>query len=264
MQTWHWLSLVATIWQRMSCWWVKEKLVHLTCIWPSPQCLMRLKPMNITFLLIFHANHLSYLARFCLHSPQHTLWRHNTRLSLNVMTKQDVLALVGKAEKLCAQAYKAHKTANALSKRAASLGKDVARSAASSTHGLKKIMSINNINEASNAHNLFLGLGSLLDEVVEAQRRWMWLREGGGDAKSRWDGVGAAFDWFSWECSGKVAMVWSGVVKWSDSYRYGDLGGTDNLARENNRILDDLGWVQNRRLQPNWWVPMNNRENVPM
>lgn len=89
------------------------------------------------------------------------------------MTKQDVLALVGKAEKLCAQAYKAHKTANALSKRAASLGKDVARSAASSTHGLKKIMSINNINEASNAHNLFLGLGSLLDEVVEAQRRWM-------------------------------------------------------------------------------------------
>jgi hypothetical protein len=88
-----------------------------------------------------------------------------------VVTEQDVLALVEKAEDLWAQAYEARKTANELSERAESLGKDAERSATSSTHALKESISAKNIEEASNAQNLSLELGSLLDEALEAQRK---------------------------------------------------------------------------------------------
>ena len=127
--------------------------------------------MKTPFLLSINAIILATTASFCPHPPQHALCRHNTRPSLNAVTEQDVLTLVEKAEELWAEAYEARKTANELSERAESLGKDAEFSAAASTRALKELISEKNIAEASNAQNLSLELGSLLDEAVEAQRR---------------------------------------------------------------------------------------------
>ncbi|KAL3804190.1 hypothetical protein HJC23_013709 [Cyclotella cryptica] len=130
-----------------------------------------MKAAKTTFLLIVHAIILASTASFCPHFPQHTRIRRTPRPSLNLVTEQDVLALVEKAEELWAEAYEARKTANELSERAESLGKDAELSAATSARALKESISEKNIEEASNAQNLSLELGSLLDEVVEAERK---------------------------------------------------------------------------------------------
>jgi len=89
---------------------------------------------------------------------------------LFIVSEEDVIKLVEEAEDLWAKAYEARKIANELSEKAEAMGKDAEVSTTDAMQALKESISKEKIEDATNAQNLSLELGSLLDEAVRAQQ----------------------------------------------------------------------------------------------
>lgn len=134
-----------------------------------------------TLLLIFSAAIIIYaasVASFCSSTfPQRVsfvgrignTFTSSTTSALFVVTEEEVIALVEEAEDLWAKAYEARKAANELSEKAEAIGKDAEVSASDVTEALKQSISEEKIADATNAQNLSLELGSLLEEALNAQ-----------------------------------------------------------------------------------------------
>ena len=99
--------------------------------------------------------------RCCRHQPHHSS-------TLFLTTEEDVLALVEKAEDLWAQVEKLRKEANELSLKAESLGQEAETSAADAIKLLSGSISEDDIKEATNAQNLSIDLGSLVEKAAIA------------------------------------------------------------------------------------------------
>jgi len=132
--------------------------------------------MKTTLLLIFSAIYTASVACFCPSFPEPISFigrvGSNTfpKSALFVVTEEDVIALIEEAEDLWAKAYEARKTANELSERAETMGKDAEVSTSDATEALKLSISPAKIADATTAQNLSLDLGSLLDEALQAQK----------------------------------------------------------------------------------------------
>ena len=133
--------------------------------------------MKTTLLLIYSV--ILYAVSVASFSPSSST-HHNTictssyssspiKSALFAVTEEDVIALVEVAEDLWAKAYEARKAANELSEKAEEYGKDAEVSTSDVTEALKESISLEKIASASNAQNLSLELGNLLDEAMKAQ-----------------------------------------------------------------------------------------------
>ncbi|KAL3761935.1 hypothetical protein ACHAWU_010112 [Discostella pseudostelligera] len=89
-------------------------------------------------------------------------------VALNLVTEDDVISLVEKAENLWAQVEKLRTEANNLSLKAESLGQEAETSTADAMNSLKGSISAEKIEMANNAQNLSIDLGSLLEQVERA------------------------------------------------------------------------------------------------
>mmetsp|Transcript_13908 Transcript_13908/g.22860 ORF Transcript_13908/g.22860 Transcript_13908/m.22860 type:complete len:195 (+) Transcript_13908:3071-3655(+) len=138
---------------------------------------LRRHNMKTALLLIYSATIYSAasVASFC---P--TFLRQQQRLSLKspqpikssalfVVTEEDVIAKVEEAEALWAKAYEARKTANELSEKAEAIGQDAEVSTSDATEALKQSISLEKVADATNAQNLSLDLGNVLDQALKAQ-----------------------------------------------------------------------------------------------
>jgi len=85
------------------------------------------------------------------------------------VTEEDVIALVEEAEDLWAKAYEARKAANELSEKAEAIGKDAEVSTTDATEALKQSISLEKVADATNAQNLSLDLGNMLERAIKAQ-----------------------------------------------------------------------------------------------
>ncbi|KAL7534194.1 hypothetical protein ACHAXR_005713 [Thalassiosira sp. AJA248-18] len=92
-------------------------------------------------------------------------------ISLNLVNEADVIALVEKAEDLWAQVEQLRKKSNELSMEAESLGQEAETTTADAMESLKESISEEKIAEASNAQNLSIDLGSLLEQAMEASKK---------------------------------------------------------------------------------------------
>jgi len=86
-----------------------------------------------------------------------------------VVTEEDVIALVEKAEDLWAKAYEARQAANKLSEKAEAIGLDAEVSTSDATEALKQSISVEKVADATTAQNLSLDLGYQLEEALKAQ-----------------------------------------------------------------------------------------------
>lgn len=124
--------------------------------------------MRVQLTIIIVVNLFPPASAFCL-----GLRGNNTKsLSLNLVTEDDVITLVEKSEKLWAQVEKLRIEAQQLSIQAESLGQEAEISTSDAMNSLKgSIISADKIEMASNAQNVSIDLGSLLEQVQEATER---------------------------------------------------------------------------------------------
>lgn len=119
---------------------------------------------RLLFCILFAA---TSVAAFC--PPHATPIRERLHsVSLNLVTEDDVIALVEKAEDLWAKVEKLRNEANELSIEAESLGQDAESSAADAMEALKSSISEEKLAEANTAQNLSIDLGSLLDKAMRS------------------------------------------------------------------------------------------------
>ena len=107
---------------------------------------------------------------FC---PLHTRTQrvYSTTISLNLVTEDDVIALVDKAEDLWAKVQTLRNEANDLSIQAETLGQEVVVSAADAVKSLSQAkidLSEEKIAEVQQAQSQSIDLGSLLERAVKA------------------------------------------------------------------------------------------------
>eukprot|EP00984_Skeletonema_dohrnii_P007608 scaffold2776_cov128-Skeletonema_dohrnii-CCMP3373.AAC.7 len=127
--------------------------------------------MKTTLLLIYSAiYYAASVASFCpsfLPQQQRTSFTTTTSsplqpsitTALYVVTEEDVIALVEKAEDLWAKAYEARQAANKLSEKAEAIGLDAEVSTSDATEALKQSISVEKVADATTAQNLSLDLG---------------------------------------------------------------------------------------------------------
>ena len=133
--------------------------------------------MKTTLLLIYSAiYYAASVASFC---PSFLPQRNNSFTTtssplqpitaLYLVTEEDVIALVEKAEDLWAKAYEARQAANKLSEKAEAIGLDAEVSTSDATEALKQSISVEKVADATTAQNLSLDLGYQLEEALKAQ-----------------------------------------------------------------------------------------------
>mmetsp|Transcript_12071 Transcript_12071/g.17869 ORF Transcript_12071/g.17869 Transcript_12071/m.17869 type:complete len:166 (+) Transcript_12071:43-540(+) len=133
--------------------------------------------MKTTLLLIYSAiYYAASVASFCpSFLPQRNSFTTSSPLqpsittALFVVTEEDVIALVEKAEDLWAKAYEARQAANKLSEKAEAIGLDAEVSTSDATEALKQSISVEKVADATTAQNLSLDLGYQLEEALKAQ-----------------------------------------------------------------------------------------------
>lgn len=92
----------------------------------------------------------------------------STIVSLNLVTEDDVISLVEKAENLWAQVEKLRTEAKNLSIEAESMGQEATTSTADAMQSLQGSISAEKIAMANIAQNVSIDLGSLLEQVQRA------------------------------------------------------------------------------------------------
>mmetsp|Transcript_24097 Transcript_24097/g.37396 ORF Transcript_24097/g.37396 Transcript_24097/m.37396 type:complete len:164 (+) Transcript_24097:38-529(+) len=131
--------------------------------------------MKTTLLLIYSAiYYAASVASFCpSFLPQRNSFTTTSlqpiTTALKVVTEEDVIALVEKAEDLWAKAYEARQAANKLSEKAEAIGLDAEVSTSDATEALKQSISVEKVGDATTAQNLSLDLGYQLEEALKAQ-----------------------------------------------------------------------------------------------
>lgn len=131
--------------------------------------------MKTTLLLIYSAiYYAASVASFCpSFLPQRNSFTTTSlqpiTTALKVVTEEDVIALVEKAEDLWAKAYEARQAANKLSEKAEAIGLDAEVSTSDATEALKQSISVEKVADATTAQNLSLDLGYQLEEALKAQ-----------------------------------------------------------------------------------------------
>mmetsp|Transcript_31409 Transcript_31409/g.75927 ORF Transcript_31409/g.75927 Transcript_31409/m.75927 type:complete len:161 (+) Transcript_31409:77-559(+) len=119
---------------------------------------------NFLLLLCIFAG--TSVSAFC---PAHTIARRRLQsIPLNLVTEADVIALVEEAEKLWGKVEKLRNEANDLSVQAETLGQNAEISTADAIKSLKGSISEKKLEEANDAQNLSIDLGSLVEKALAA------------------------------------------------------------------------------------------------
>jgi len=125
-----------------------------------------------TRLIILFICSLSWTSAFCpLHARTTQRVYYSTTISLNLVTEDDVIALVDKAEDLWAKVQTLRNEANDLSIQAETLGQEAEVSAADAVKSLsqdKIDLSEEKIQEVQQAQSQSIDLGSFLERAVKA------------------------------------------------------------------------------------------------
>ncbi len=124
-----------------------------------------MRVLLLSFLISICA---SSASAFCTAGPHTTSRARAGCVSLNLVTEDDVVSLVEKAENLWAQVEKLRTEAKNLSLKAESLGQEAETSTADAMNSLKGSISAEKIDMANNAQNVSIDLGSLLEQVERA------------------------------------------------------------------------------------------------
>ena len=123
------------------------------------------------FIIILFICSLSWTSAFCpsLHTRTQRVY-YSTTISLNLVTEDDVIALVDKAEDLWAKVQTLRNEANDLSIQAETLGQEAEVSAADAVKSLsgKIDLSEEKIAEVQQAQSQSIDLGSLLERAMKA------------------------------------------------------------------------------------------------
>lgn len=114
--------------------------------------------------LLFWICFVASVTAFC---PPHTGGRLRP-VSLQLVTEDDVIALVEKAEDLWGKVEKLRNEASELSIQAETLGQEAEDSTAEAVGSLKESISEQKIEDANKAQNSCIDLGTLLDQAKKA------------------------------------------------------------------------------------------------